>query len=184
MPVTVHRLPIKLEPDPGRVITRLFCPGDSKRTREIIERALTFPSEEIDKNLAALEHSFGTSHPDLREIFEEHFQQIQAAIPVDSNLTKAQRLFIGACFTMEYAIESVALFNPSIVPAFVQDGVPPGGIRFLMSLRHRRRPSFLDRLPHRRDRRRGRCPSRSARRRQQAAQSHSARPIPKVDLRA
>ena len=36
---------------------------------------------------------------------------------------------------MEYAIESVALFNPSIVPAFVQDGVPPGGIRFLMSLR-------------------------------------------------
>ena len=50
MPVTVHRLPIKLEPDPGRVITRLFCPGDSKRTREIIERALTFPSEEIDKN--------------------------------------------------------------------------------------------------------------------------------------
>ena len=36
---------------------------------------------------------------------------------------------------MEYAIESVALFNPSIVPALIQEGVPPGGIRFLMSLR-------------------------------------------------
>ena len=56
-------------------------------------------------------------------------------IPVDSTLSRAQRCIIGACFTMEYAIESVALFNPSIVPALNQEGVPPGGIRFLMSLR-------------------------------------------------
>jgi predicted GH43/DUF377 family glycosyl hydrolase len=135
MPVSVHRLPIKLEPDPTRVITRYFCPGDLKRAREIIERVLTFPTEEIDKSLAALEQSFSASHPDLSEIFEEHFQQVDAAIPVDSKLTQAQRSFIGACFTMEYAIESVALFNPSIVPALIQEGVPAGGIRFVMSLR-------------------------------------------------
>ena len=36
---------------------------------------------------------------------------------------------------MDYALESVALFNPSIVPAIMQDGVPEGSIRFLMSLR-------------------------------------------------
>ena len=36
---------------------------------------------------------------------------------------------------MEYALESVALFNPSIVPALRQDGVPAGSIRFVMSLR-------------------------------------------------
>jgi predicted GH43/DUF377 family glycosyl hydrolase len=36
---------------------------------------------------------------------------------------------------MEYAIESVALFNPSIVPALNQDGVPEGSLRFVMSLR-------------------------------------------------
>ena len=36
---------------------------------------------------------------------------------------------------MEYAIEAVALFNPSIVPALIQEGAPPGGLRFLMSLR-------------------------------------------------
>jgi predicted GH43/DUF377 family glycosyl hydrolase len=135
MPVSVRRLPIKLEPDSTRVITRYFCPGDLKRAREIIERVLTFPTEEIDKSLAALEQSFSASHPDLSEIFEEHFQQVQAAIPVDSKLTQAQRSFIGACFTMEYAIESVALFNPSIVPALIQEGVPAGGIRFVMSLR-------------------------------------------------
>ena len=36
-----------------------------------------------------------------------------------------QRL-IGACFTMEYAIESAALFNPSMVTAIDQTGLPPG----------------------------------------------------------
>ena len=36
---------------------------------------------------------------------------------------------------MEYAIEAVALFNPSIVPALQQEGVGPGSLRFLMSLR-------------------------------------------------
>jgi predicted GH43/DUF377 family glycosyl hydrolase len=135
MPVTVRRLPIKLEPDPTRVITRFFCPGDLKRAREIVERVLTFSALDLDKNVAALERSFRASHPDLSEIFEDHFQQIQAAVPCGSQLTQTQRRFIGACFTMEYAIESVALFNPSIVPALIQQGAPPGGIRFLMSLR-------------------------------------------------
>ena len=36
---------------------------------------------------------------------------------------------------MEYAIESAALFNPSMVPALDQTGLPPGSMRFLMSLR-------------------------------------------------
>jgi predicted GH43/DUF377 family glycosyl hydrolase len=36
---------------------------------------------------------------------------------------------------MEYAIESAALFNPSMVPAIDQSNVPAGSIRFLMSLR-------------------------------------------------
>ena len=117
------------------MITRFFNPGDLKRSRDIIERVLTFPEHEIQERLAELERTFGPNHPDLQQVFAENFQQIQAAIPVDSRLSQAQQLLIGACFTMEYAIESVALFNPSIVPAFVQEGVPPGGIRFLMSLR-------------------------------------------------
>ena len=36
---------------------------------------------------------------------------------------------------MDYALESVALFNPSIVPAILQEDVPAGSVRFLMSLR-------------------------------------------------
>jgi predicted GH43/DUF377 family glycosyl hydrolase len=131
----VTRLPISLTPDSRRVITRLFFPGDVKRSREIIDRVLEFPEVEIRERLTELEKTFGATHPDLRQVFEEHFQEIQAAVGVDASLSEAHKLFIGACFTMEYAIEAVALFNPSMVPAMIQEGVPPGGIRFVMSLR-------------------------------------------------
>ena len=50
-------------------------------------------------------------------------------------MSEVRQRFIGACFTMEYAIESAALFNPSMVPAIDQSNVPPGSVRFLMSLR-------------------------------------------------
>jgi len=35
----------------------------------------------------------------------------------------------------EYSLQSAAVFNPSIVPHPDQDGVPPGALRFVMSLR-------------------------------------------------
>ena len=78
---------------------------------------------------------FAHKHPDLDEIFAEHFAEIRGAIPAQTTLSAARKFFIGACFTMEYALESVALFNPSIVPGLIQEGVPPGSVRFLMSLR-------------------------------------------------
>ena len=42
---------------------------------------------------------------------------------------------IGAYFTHEYSIEGAALFNPSIVPAPDQSGLPPATLRFVMSTR-------------------------------------------------
>jgi predicted GH43/DUF377 family glycosyl hydrolase len=56
-------------------------------------------------------------------------------VPSAADVSDSLRLLIGACFTMEYAIESAALFNPSMVPAIDQVGVPSGSVRFLMSLR-------------------------------------------------
>ena len=47
----------------------------------------------------------------------------------------ARQRLIGSYFTMEYAHESAALFNPSMVPARNQAGLPEGSTRFLMSLR-------------------------------------------------
>jgi hypothetical protein len=50
-------------------------------------------------------------------------------------LSDVQRALIGAYFTKEYAIESAALFNPSIVPHPDQSHLKKGSLRFIMSLR-------------------------------------------------
>ncbi len=44
-------------------------------------------------------------------------------------------MLAGAYFTSEYALESAALFNPSIVPSPDQSAVAEGALRFVMSLR-------------------------------------------------
>ncbi len=42
---------------------------------------------------------------------------------------------IGSYFLAEYSLESAALFNPSIVPHPDQTDLPPGALRFILSLR-------------------------------------------------
>jgi predicted GH43/DUF377 family glycosyl hydrolase len=137
MSVPVTRLPMQLTPDSSRVITRLFYPGDTKRIQSIIDRVLAFPETDIASLLEELKRGFSCKHPDLFEVFTEHFELVRGNIPseAESTLSEARKLYLGACFTMEYAIEAVALFNPSIVPALHQEDVPSGSIRFLMSLR-------------------------------------------------
>ena len=135
MSVPVTRLPLRLTPDPHRVITRFFCPGDMNRAREIIARVLAASEPEVETQLAELERFFRAKHQNLFEIFADHYEMTRVAVPVESRLSTARQLLVGACFTMQYALESVALFNPSIVPAMSQEGVPPGAVRFVMSLR-------------------------------------------------
>jgi predicted GH43/DUF377 family glycosyl hydrolase len=139
MAIAVTRLPLHLTPDPSRVITRLFSPGDTNRIREIITRILAYPETEVVALLDELQRCFSGKHPDLLEVFTEHYEQIRGNIPVEAEpaLSEARRLYTGACFTMEYAVEAVALFNPSIIPALdqYQEGIPDGSVRFVMSLR-------------------------------------------------
>ncbi len=135
MTVPVTRLPLQLKPDPNRVISRLFRPGDVERIRRIVARVQAFPEDEVEQLLGGLERDFRSQHADLRSVFADHFEEIRGSIPAEPVSSRARQLLIGAYFTMDYALESIALFNPSMVPAIVQDGVPPGAIRFLMSLR-------------------------------------------------
>ena len=44
-------------------------------------------------------------------------------------------MLIGSYFLAEYSLESAALFNPSIIPHPDQAGLPPGALRFILSLR-------------------------------------------------
>jgi predicted GH43/DUF377 family glycosyl hydrolase len=135
MTIPVERLPLRLTPDPGRVILRFFGTGNIERAQHIIARVLTFPEPVVETLVATLQRDFTPKHPKLLEVFAEHYELIRGTIPPEAQLSEARRLLLGACFTMEYALESVALFNPSIVPALRQDGVPAGSVRFVMSLR-------------------------------------------------
>ncbi len=135
VPITVEYLPLKLEPDPRRVIIRFFGTGDANRTRHVIERVLKYPEADVERLLEGLVGDFHVKHPRLLEAFSEHYEQVSDHIPEGQELSRSRQLLLGACFTMEYALESVALFNPSIVPALNQDGVPAGSTRFVMSLR-------------------------------------------------
>jgi hypothetical protein len=74
-------------------------------------------------------------HPDIDDVFLKHFEVVAHYVPNEVQIHDALRQLIGACFTMEYAIESAALFNPSMVPAIDQTGLPPRSVRFAMSLR-------------------------------------------------
>lgn len=44
-------------------------------------------------------------------------------------------MLIGSYFLAEYSLESAALFNPSIIPHPDQADLPPGALRFILSLR-------------------------------------------------
>jgi predicted GH43/DUF377 family glycosyl hydrolase len=135
MTVRVTRLPIQLLPDPSRVITRFFGPGDEKRISDVIKRLSATSEAEIESLLTTLESNFRPLHPDIDDVFLEHFEMVKRHVSIAGEVGDRLRLLIGACFTMEYAIESAALFNPSMVAALDQTGLPSGSVRFLMSLR-------------------------------------------------
>ena len=135
MGVNVRRLPIQLLPDSSRVITRYFGLGEVNRIRDVVGRLLAVPETAVADLVANLDRDFRTIHPNIDEVFLEHYEVVKQHIPIDTPISDGRRKFIGACFTMEYAIESAALFNPSMVPAIDQTNVPSGSIRFVMSLR-------------------------------------------------
>jgi len=134
-PIDVTRLPFRIEPDPARVIPRFFAPGDEARSRRTIERVLTLSDDEVSRISDDLGRRFETQHTDIADVWSEHFDLVKELLPSGASPTATRKLLIGAYFTMEYAIESAALFNPSIVPAADQSGLPRGSTRFLMSLR-------------------------------------------------
>ena len=78
---------------------------------------------------------FPERHKDIRHIFGLHLNEVKDYVPRDAVLSETKRALIGAYFTMEYSIESAALFNPSIVPHPDQSHLDKGSLRFIMSLR-------------------------------------------------
>ncbi|MFQ5490773.1 MAG: glycoside hydrolase family 130 protein [Phycisphaerae bacterium] len=131
----VFRVPERCLSDDTRVITRAFIPGDDGRVRRIIEKIMALGDEEVAGELSGILRDFEHRHKHLPATLEESFAQVGRHVSGSDGLSPERRLLIGAYFTMEYSIESAALFNPSIVIHPDQSRLPPGTLRFIMSLR-------------------------------------------------
>jgi predicted GH43/DUF377 family glycosyl hydrolase len=131
----VNRTNTFINPDHARVLIRPFLPGTEQRIVKIIARLLALNEPDIKTLLAQVLADFSGRHQKTRELFMERFEFVRPHLVTDLELSEARRLVIGAYFTHEYSLEAAALFNPSIVPHPDQTGLPPGSIRFILSLR-------------------------------------------------
>ncbi|MDH3259876.1 MAG: glycoside hydrolase family 130 protein [Acidimicrobiia bacterium] len=140
-PIPVTRTAVRLVPDPHRVITKPFLPGEQvfpdgqSRAALIIKRILAMPEREVASTLAATQDRFADRHEGLNSILESDFAVVADHVDNPQDVSWERRLLIGAYFTHEYSIEAASLSNPSMVPAPDQVGLDPGELRFVMSLR-------------------------------------------------
>lgn len=130
----VRRLPLRLTASSRRTITRFFWIGED-RARKILARVQGLSEGEANQLVQRTVAEFSGAHPDLPEILAEHYRKVVEQLGEPADHSEVHRMLIGTYFTMEYAHESAALFNPSMVPDRNQDGLPAGSTRFLMSLR-------------------------------------------------
>ncbi len=101
----------------------------------IISRIMSLPEDQVDALLLEISAEFSQRHQHIRRLFLERFQQVREMLPSDEELSEPRQLLIGSYFLAEYSLESAALFNPSIVPHPDQSDLPPGALRFILSLR-------------------------------------------------
>jgi predicted GH43/DUF377 family glycosyl hydrolase len=134
-PPQVRRRPEQFISDNRRVITRVLIPGGEERIKGLLKRIRNLTDEEAQIEFREVMDDFAGRHRNIEHVFDDHFQHVSQWLDDGHDLPEIRRRLIGAYFTMEYSIESAALFNPSIVPHYDQAGLPDGSLRFIMSLR-------------------------------------------------
>ncbi|MFP3881598.1 MAG: glycoside hydrolase family 130 protein [Actinomycetota bacterium] len=134
--VAAIRTDVRISPDPSRVIARPFLPGSpafgdgESRLHLIVERVLALTAEQVQRRLAATRPRFERRHENLDSLWESHAREALGAAGIaDDVLSGDHLLLLGSYFTLEYALESAAICNPSMAPA------PEGQGRFIMTLR-------------------------------------------------
>ncbi len=131
----IKRVRTKIERDTSRVITRANIPGNMLRISKIINRVINLPEDSAERLLKEVHADFYNRHKNIQQQLYKHFEKVAEYIPASMQLSNTKKMLIGAYFTMEYSIESAALFNPSIICHPNQTGVKKGELRFIMSLR-------------------------------------------------
>ncbi len=140
VPGLVTRHPAGFDPDPTRVITKLFVPGEEtpetrSRAAAVMGRVLALPEDVVDTLLAEVFADFDGRHRHFSAVLERNAEIMSHRLVDATALSRARRLLLGAFFTHEYAVEAAALCNPSLVAHPSQDDLMPGQLRVVLSLR-------------------------------------------------
>ena len=136
------KLDLVLKPDPARTVIRPFsfgypdefAQGRPTRAQVVADRvrALDAPMRERMRKL--LLEPMRERHHNVEQVLFRRFEEVRGDIG-DDDFAAEDQLLIGAYFSQEYAFESAALFNPSIVMLDNEAPSTPGALRFIMSLR-------------------------------------------------
>jgi predicted GH43/DUF377 family glycosyl hydrolase len=135
LPFHAKRIGPILVPDRSRVLLRPFRPSTDDIARRIITRVMALPEDEVTRLLGRILGEFANRHERTAAFFRKRFEQVKIYLEPGAQLSEERQMLIGAYFTHEYSVESAALFNPSIVPHPDQSELPPGSLRFILSLR-------------------------------------------------
>ena len=133
--IAIRRHHFELLPESSRVIVRPFIPGDQQNLTRIVEGILNLSEAETMTEMDTVRLNFGDRHFDIESLLMATFEKVRHFVVSSDHISRDRQLLIGATFSGEYALESAALFNPSIVLHPDQSTAPVGGARFIMSLR-------------------------------------------------
>jgi predicted GH43/DUF377 family glycosyl hydrolase len=131
----VKRTGIVVRPNNSRVVFRPFELTSEDRVLKIIARIMALSEANVEALLDEVMQQFKGRHQRIRDFFLLRFHQVKQFLLTDLDVTVNRQILIGSYFTHEYALESAALFNPSMIWHPDQTGLPEGCRRFILSLR-------------------------------------------------
>lgn len=138
MRLSIERKPIRINPDPKRVIARFFFNGND-RAKEVIQRVMSISEDTAFGIVSPLLQEYSKRHRNITRALNRHCSKLKplfGELGIDyDTLTVYRKLLIGSYFTHEYSIESAAFFNPSIVEDPDQTELLAGERRVIISFR-------------------------------------------------
>ncbi|HTD40129.1 MAG TPA: glycoside hydrolase family 130 protein [Mucilaginibacter sp.] len=138
MRLSIERKPVRVNPDPKRVITRFFFNGKD-RAKEVILRVMDISDEVTFGIVSPILQEYSKRHRNITKVLNRHCSKLKplfAELNIDYDTINIYRkLLIGSYFTHEYSIESAAFFNPSIVDDPDQNELEDGERRVIISFR-------------------------------------------------
>ncbi|WP_395397161.1 glycoside hydrolase family 130 protein [Novosphingobium sp. BL-8A] len=137
------KLDVQLQPDPSRTVIRpfrfgypeAFAAGRPLRSQMLLKRLAGLHEGVRERMHAFVEGPMQARHRNALTTFLRQVDDLAPELGDISGLSEHDRLSLGAYFSQEFAFESAALFNPSIVPLPGEEREAGSSVRFLLSLR-------------------------------------------------